>query len=212
MTDRYYPKGLVPTYKYDSTYNIMNRMATLPRSDYPPGYSGHEHGKKEKYGYGNPAPDPLPQPPIDPEDPLVNFNIGQYIVAEPLPNRELILPKRPPAEETLPKYATQPFLADEGMKPGVGGADEKNLTFTSESSAYLRSKGASNVVAVDKDMPYTPAAFGRGTGFNSASSYVSWLPPGKIASDTTTADAYPPPVEPRNGLAFLSYTKDKVAA
>lgn len=62
MTDRYYPKGLVPTYKYESTYNLMNLMDTHPRSDYPPGYSGHEHGKTAKFGYGTPAADPTPDP------------------------------------------------------------------------------------------------------------------------------------------------------
>ena len=60
MTDRYYPKGIVPTYKYESTYNLMNQMETFPRSDFPPGYSGHEHGAALKFGYSNPRADPTP--------------------------------------------------------------------------------------------------------------------------------------------------------
>lgn len=36
-------------------------------------------------------------------DPLVNFNIGKYVPAEPLATAPLSLNKLPPKEEILPK-------------------------------------------------------------------------------------------------------------
>jgi len=213
MTDRYYPKGLVPTYKYESTYNLMNQMETHPRSNFPPGYSGHEHGKTAKFGYGTPAADPLPRPPIDPEDPLVNFNIGKYVPAEPLASAPLSLNKLPPKEEALPKFFThvKPFEADEGYTAAKGGETEDRLTFTTKTSAYLRSKDAAKTISVGKDQPYTPATYGRGTGFNADSPYCSFFPGGKLQQHTTTADAFPAPVMPRKGLACLSYTRELAA-
>ncbi len=67
MTDRYYPKGFVPNVgnnpqgTLESTYNEMNECKTHPRSRFPPGYSGHEHGAKQKFGYSIPAPNALPK-------------------------------------------------------------------------------------------------------------------------------------------------------
>lgn len=62
MTDRYYPISFVKddAQKWASTYQLGNKMETKARSKYPPGYAGHEHGAKRKFGYACPAPDALP--------------------------------------------------------------------------------------------------------------------------------------------------------
>ncbi len=81
-------------------------------------------------------------------------------------------------------------------------------TFTPQTSAYLNSVHGNVGSAIEKEKPYTPAIYGEGTGFNSASSYVSWLPPGEIEGSSTTKDAYPPPATrfTPKGLDCLQYT------
>mmetsp|Transcript_13895 Transcript_13895/g.34316 ORF Transcript_13895/g.34316 Transcript_13895/m.34316 type:complete len:217 (-) Transcript_13895:530-1180(-) len=210
MTDRYYPRnykpdvGNNPQGTLESTYNEMNECKTHPRSRNPPGYSGHEHGAKQKFGYSIPAPNPLPKEPIDGEDPLVNYRVGKHIVYEPLPNRKLILNKAPPP----PPKAVLNYRGVETQGASLTGEDEKMATFIPQTSAYLASISGNNGAAVEKEHPYTPAHYGEGTGFNSASSYVSWLPPGDLESSSTTKDAYPPPATrfTPKGLDCLQYT------
>jgi len=57
MTDRFYPVGK-PSYEnsWKSTYEVQNEMRSFQRSAYPPGYSGHEPGAREKFGFSTPGP------------------------------------------------------------------------------------------------------------------------------------------------------------
>lgn len=59
MTDRYYPAGM-PAHAdaWKTTYELANELNVQPRSRYPPGYSGHLHGTRIKFGYGCPGPEP----------------------------------------------------------------------------------------------------------------------------------------------------------
>lgn len=58
MTDRFYPIGK-PSGEdvWKTSYEIQNEMRSFQRSAYPPGYSGHEPGAREKFGFSTPGPD-----------------------------------------------------------------------------------------------------------------------------------------------------------
>jgi len=59
MTDRFYPLGKTSAEDvWKSSYEIANEMRSFARSAYPPGYSGHEPGAREKFGFSTPGPDP----------------------------------------------------------------------------------------------------------------------------------------------------------
>lgn len=56
----YYPIGTFGTTDnemYSTTYDRMVRPEKFDKSDYPPGYAGHMHGVKFKFGYGSIAGD-----------------------------------------------------------------------------------------------------------------------------------------------------------
>jgi len=203
MTDRYYPKGYIPDVgALDSTYNEMNRMVTHPRSKYPPGYSGHEHGAKFKFGYSIPASSQLPKEPLDPEHPLVNFRAGKAVEYEPLGNRQIVLET---ADEKV--SPPQPVYGErEIQKVSLIEETDLHASFVPQTSAFLASVKGNRGHRVDKKCPYTPAEYGRGTGFNSQSAFVSWLPPGKLEGSSTTKDAFTAPIEKRIGLQCLEYT------
>lgn len=206
MTDRYYPKGYVPDCgPLESTYNEMNEMTTQPRSKFPPGYSGHEHGAGAKFGYSIPAPEKLPNEPIDEEDPLVNTRVGKHVMYRPLPNRALTLetakPEKPRVQST--------YQGVEEQKESLKIEDEYSTSFIPQTSAYLASINGNLGVTLEKKQPYIPAAHGRGTGFNTQSSYISWLPPGECIGTTCTKDSFPPPKVVRRGLELTQYTVNK---
>jgi len=57
MTDRFYPIGKQSEDDvWKSSYEIANEMRSFQRSAYPPGYSGHEPGAREKFGFSTPGP------------------------------------------------------------------------------------------------------------------------------------------------------------
>ncbi|CAD7931410.1 unnamed protein product [Amoebophrya sp. A25] len=218
MTDRYYPKGCVPEVgnnaenKLESTYNEMNMCKTQPRSKYPPGYGGHEHGAAKKFGYSIPAPDALPKEPIDPEEPLVNFRSGKYVTYEPLPNRQLVIENAPPP---APK-AVLNYRGVEAQAKSLTQENERMATFTPQTSAYLSSIGGQHGSTIDKEVPYTPAFFGIGTGFNSAKSSNTGFNTmnASIEGSSTTKDAFLPPKArfTPQGLNCLEYTLKKTGA
>jgi len=57
MTDRFYPKGK-PSAEgvWKSTYEVANELRSFERSPYPPGYSGHQPGVAQMFGYCTPGP------------------------------------------------------------------------------------------------------------------------------------------------------------
>lgn len=209
MTDRYYPKGYVPDCgPLESTYNEMNVLNTHPKSNYPPGYSGHEHGSGFKFGYSIPAPNALPQEPINPEDPLVNYRIGKHIIYRPLPNREIQLENAPKEQ----KRVEATIRGVEDQKASIKVEDDFTASFIPQTSAYLASINGNRGHTVEKAQPYIPAEPGRGTGFNSQSTYVSWLPPGSMhGCSTQTKDSYTVPNVVRRGLEMMQYTVNREA-
>merc|ERR1711924_228832 len=165
-------------------------------SKYPPGYSGHEHGAGFKFGYSIPAPSLLPREPIDPEDPLVNFRIGKHIMYRPLPNREIQL-ETAPKEEPRVQHT---YRGVEAQKSSLKLEDDFTASFIPQTSAYLASVNGNRGSMVEKAQPYIPAMGGRGTGFNSQSGNITWMPPGSMHGTTETQDAYGVPVVVRQGL------------
>lgn len=209
MTDRYYPKNLVPSYPADTTYNVGNQLETHPRSNFPPGYSGTEYLARQKFGYATPAPEPKPFAPIDGDDPLVNFGQGEYVVTESLKGQGIALEPKEKKEDQPEKFQTRPFLGDEFKTAGAaGGEDDAHLTFTCATSKYLSSQGKDAVVRVDKFIRYQPAVPGRGTGYNSDAGTLNNNGP-KLDYTSTTKDSYPPPasISKPLGLTCLNYTK-----
>jgi len=58
MTDRFYPIGKQSAGDvWKTSYETQNEMRSFQRSAYPPGYSGHEPGSREKFGFSTPGPD-----------------------------------------------------------------------------------------------------------------------------------------------------------
>merc|ERR1712159_689978 len=106
---------------------------------------------------------------------------------------------------------TLTYTGLETQQASVAGEDLKHVTFTPQTSRYLASMDGNRPTKIEKDHPYTPATFGRGTGFNSDSTFVSWMPTDKVNYSTTTHDAFPDPNKipegERMGLKMLNYTR-----
>jgi len=215
MTDRYYPKRYVPDAgPLESTYNEMNLMISKPRSIYPPGYSGHEHGSRVKFGYSIPAPNPLPQEPVDPEDPLVDYRAGKAIGYRPLTNQPILLQKAPPKEAVQrDTRAIEAAILGTTVAPQapLRTEDEFSASFVPRTSPYLASIGGNSGITVEKAQPYIPAVGGCGTGFNSQQSGALGGTGMPLMGTTSTKEAYPVPKVERRGLEMLHYTVNRHA-
>lgn len=210
MTDRYYPKRYVPDAgPLESTYNEMNLMITQPRSTYPPGYSGHEHGVKAKFGYSIPAPNALPNAPIDPADPLVNFRAGKAIDYRPLALRDIVLEKaasKSAAVQDTRAMTSAVLGTTQNAKTPLLEEDDFSASFIPQTTPYLIANGGCRGVTLEKAQPYIPAVPGVGTGFNSQMSAPAPVEEKKLLGTSATKDAYPVPVVERRGLEMMEYT------
>mmetsp|Transcript_11052 Transcript_11052/g.20067 ORF Transcript_11052/g.20067 Transcript_11052/m.20067 type:complete len:196 (+) Transcript_11052:95-682(+) len=100
MTDRFYQIGLdAEEGVFKTSYEVANDMTCHPRSPYPPGYSGHQPGARQKFGYSTPGPDAwrLSNPPRTP--PGVDLELTKSCSTPVLSTKivkpvEVITPKR----------------------------------------------------------------------------------------------------------------------
>ena len=109
-------------------------MDTHEKSKYPPGYVGHEHGSRQKFGYSIPAPNPLPNAPIDGDAEDVNYAAGERTWTEMLPNRSIVLNGRP-EQVVEPRGALYDGL--ENQQESIEAEDDKHKFFQSQTSNYL---------------------------------------------------------------------------
>jgi len=211
MTDRYYPKFCVPTVsEFETSYDFANKMVTNDRSAYPPGYAGHLHGVKDKYGYATAAADPVADAPIDIHAPDVAAQKGLFVPPEPMAATKINLATTPARETDWvePVFDNQLFAKERDQTP-VSGETEGHKTFTTQTSAFAKATKSNYNVKVDSKIPYMPAVNGCGTGYNSRANECTWFPRGPIEKSTLVRDSYTDPKSYENppGLKLASYTQ-----
>jgi len=180
--DRYYPRERDsvphPVEWFDSTYQVAMSRKVNERCPYPPGYAGHMHCAKDKFGYGSVPPTAVPVPPhrqnisfarypsnADPKRYSINLKASKF---EPR--------DRTPTNSTLRNtLRTRSFNVVE---------DLSQLHFVSSNSK--KEYGARGCTSVEKERPYTPCrSSSRGTGFDLCRPTTPWISTAKLASSTT---------------------------
>lgn len=206
MTDRFYPipaaaepatvmpgmasRNIGEFHKalYKTSYTSMNQMQTFPRSDFPPGYAGHQPGIRDKFGYGSPGPESgvLARPESSPglkslqqtrsEDLLDGLWSEKQGEATPKKGGDLTMSGLTiaPGVQRKSKIAA---LASKGI---VGHMEDGGTAFFVPDSMSTWApervtRSMKTLSKLDKQRPLT-GGFGVGTGFNSQKPGVTWWP------------------------------------
>lgn len=185
MADRYYPGDSIIERVQEpiSTYELLTRQETQERSTYPPGYSGHQHGKKFKFGYSVPSADPVG----DADKPGVDYD-EEYYAAQRATGTAA-----KGASFTLTKAAPKQTLEQTLLLNG-------SLTLENP----LQQSFARTCISKN-----TPAPAGAGTGhyLKNVTETLKWGDNAPVEYTSSTEASYTTPVMERSGLGALSYTQ-----
>lgn len=231
MTDRFYPvpakaepplvtpgmgernMGDFQKQLFSTSYTAQNEMRTFTRSEFPPGYGGHQPGIRDKFGYGTPGPEagvllrPETAPGMkaqtqtmhdDALDKLWGASIDKAATMDALSmgggsmKRSSSLPMLTKQAKTRDRF--EGHIEDVMKKYFV----PNSMTTWSKERVM---KHQNSLSAIDRTRPYTPGA-GAGSGFNSQNPAVSWWPKaGPLQGMTAYKDSFRElPYHPRSGF------------
>lgn len=207
MTDRFYPVGQVSEEGvWQSTYELANEMRSYQRSAYPPGYSGHEPGARDKFGYCTPGPhaNRLANPDlalvegVDQEAPRSVLAMTRAQVDDDginfrgLDINDVYTSKRGTStfnlagKSALSKSMSSPSLAQKKAPPRVSEPLKPITRLEDNKYSYFVPKAfqrehqeklmSKSLSKLNKDAKVTMPFAGEGTGFRTCCTNINWWP------------------------------------